>query len=304
MIIGFNVEDDNGNDQFDYFNTLAEFIDNGGTVFIQIVDFQNEIFTYEATAVAMSPTVIKFSNSNSALPLNLTSSTTASLSSGKGTTCIISGSGGGPAGGYYRNCLVNHQANLLGTAATLPTFGAAQLYVGADTNRYPPGWAINAWDQYAGAGTLGKAGSYSPTWPGLEVPNYSVKLSGTPSPALTAHNVECQFSISTTGAGNTLGGAVHILVYRCSDISAISGKGTAPASTPVQHEYTNFSIGNTSTANGTCGEIKFIASTANPSVGIGDYFQVVLELNTGVGWAQGDAVAFNYNITTLEATFT
>jgi hypothetical protein len=30
----------------------------------------------------------------------------------------------------------------------------------------------------------------------------------------------------------------------------------------------------------------------------------VLELNAGTNWTAGDAVAFNYNITTLEATFT
>ena len=190
---------------------------------------------------------------------------------------------------------------MLGTAATLPTT-YSQLYVGGDLNRYPAGWAANAWKEYSGSGQLGKVGSYAPTWPGLEVPNYSVKLSGRPSPNLTAHNVECQFSISTTGAGNTLGGAVHILVYRCSDISAISGKGAT--ATPVQHEYTNFTISNSTNDNGTCREIKFIASTAGTDITTGDYFQVVLEIISGTGWGQGNAVALNYNITTLEATFT
>ena len=126
-------------------------------------------------------------------------------------------------------------------------------------------------------------------------------MAGVKIGSLPQSGTSINLSATITAVGSSaLGGAsvtgrVYVFQYRCSVIAADSGNHT---SVQVQTDFTQFSIPDTGSAEGTCVSMDF---TLGIGMAVGDYYVVAVNALTSTNMLQNDPVWFSYNITQLEA---
>ena len=183
----------------------------------------------------------------------------------------------------YRNTIVTNSVNLV---ARNQTWTNGQWLLRGSVNK---SWTNFEWFPYTGTFNISNG------WPTDEVTMAGVKIGSLPQSG-TSINLSATITAKSSSLnGGSIVGRVYVFQYRCSVIAADSGNHT---SVQVQEDFTQFTISDTDTSQGTCVSMDF---TLGLNMAVGDYYVVAVSALTSSGMNQNDPVWFSYNITQLEA---